>query len=1040
MEKRFMRIFKTALALIAILLLGVIGGFVTAANAQQASESYHLIETEGFTNYTFYPNGYLKSEDEFVEFEGTYVLTGFVNTDVRFCSNEGEAATYNVIIHDWTAVAQAWSAMLVVEKNVTLNLYAYGYNEIIGYNHSGIKLDLMSADASAEVNLTVGQNAEVNIGYNHSDATYCVSEAIIFNVNSEAECSADLTGAWKELERVIFKRGNSADHSISIVYLNESFCEFKCDDCTDLQINLEHNASNAVILDSENESYASKHAVSCSLCGTKMADENHSLETKFFDEEYHFDECVQCGYKAENKAHNTNGTNACVDCGKEYEISYTVNDETKKYFYMANAAELIQKQGGTVTLLSNVDLVSFKLSLEKETIIDLAGFELSGTRLEVLEKTAIIDSSTEKTGVFNNNTHNETEIFGELIFNGITVDQGGLYCDMGCDLKIEGCKFLSDLSISIMSENSKVEIRDVICNQEIFVYLWQTYYNDSVIIYSGEFAQMATNNITANQLLPSGFAYENMVGEIVNGETFYIDERVTVVEHTHTFDMMYDVGSEHIHGCACGENEGEPAKHELSEGAICKGCGETLCITVIDNEGNESHFVSVESAFASINENDEAFVRLNSDASYRNLDVYGNVTFDLNGYTLASQLDRIFVYQRLTVCDSSKNGTGKLSIESNYGYIIAVKENGAVTVNSGEIYGIIYSMPCYDGGSVTIEINGGKFTSEVAFRFGGKTVATINGGWFENEEYVFAFWSNEVSLTLNGGIFVNPVMADSNYISEVNAQTVSDLLGKPTQGCELALLDEYGNELTTLEELTQRFNCKLLVAHKGATVTVKDGGHALYCQACDTYSSVLEHSKLSYEASKEDATLHTVFCGICGIQTSSEEHTGGKANCTELAVCAKCDEKYGELDESNHTGGRASCTELAVCERCQKEYGELDKTNHDSFETKIVSNGNKHDKVRECCQEVLQSLEHNYDSACDTDCGTCGAVREITHSYATDGICILCGEAGGSVTQPSEPQKGVGTGAIIGTVIGTVVVFGGTAFALIWFVIRKKFL
>lgn len=48
----------------------------------------------------------------------------------------------------------------------------------------------------------------------------------------------------------------------------------------------------------------------------------------------------------------------------------------------------------------------------------------------------------------------------------------------------------------------------------------------------------------------------------------------------------------------------------------------------------------------------------------------------------------------------------------------------------------------------------------------------------------------------------------------------------------------------------------------------------------------------------------------------------------------------------------------------------------------------------------------------------------------------------GTDVEPNATEEGgsVGTGAIVGTVIGTVVVFGGGAFALIWFVLRKKYL
>ena len=64
------------------------------------------------------------------------------------------------------------------------------------------------------------------------------------------------------------------------------------------------------------------------------------------------------------------------------------------------------------------------------------------------------------------------------------------------------------------------------------------------------------------------------------------------------------------------------------------------------------------------------------------------------------------------------------------------------------------------------------------------------------------------------------------------------------------------------------------------------------------------------------------WCDACKMNTRLDvSHTGGKATCTERAVCEVCNEPYGEL--AAHTGGKATCTERAVCEVCNQSYGEL---------------------------------------------------------------------------------------------------------------------
>ena len=45
---------------------------------------------------------------------------------------------------------------------------------------------------------------------------------------------------------------------------------------------------------------------------------------------------------------------------------------------------------------------------------------------------------------------------------------------------------------------------------------------------------------------------------------------------------------------------------------------------------------------------------------------------------------------------------------------------------------------------------------------------------------------------------------------------------------------------------------------------------------------------------------------------------------------------------------------------------------------------------------------------------------------------------GGNTENPDKPKDGLSVGAIIGIVVGGVVVLGLGGFALVWFVIKKK--
>ena len=98
----------------------------------------------------------------------------------------------------------------------------------------------------------------------------------------------------------------------------------------------------------------------------------------------------------------------------------------------------------------------------------------------------------------------------------------------------------------------------------------------------------------------------------------------------------------------------------------------------------------------------------------------------------------------------------------------------------------------------------------------------------------------------------------------------------------------------------------------------------------------------------QDETAHWKVCDRCGQQQEKGQHSGGRATCTEDAVCAVCDFAYqkalghspetayrynanshwlacgvcGEkLEQGDHTGGQPTCSSLAKCTVCDQHYG-----------------------------------------------------------------------------------------------------------------------
>jgi len=98
--------------------------------------------------------------------------------------------------------------------------------------------------------------------------------------------------------------------------------------------------------------------------------------------------------------------------------------------------------------------------------------------------------------------------------------------------------------------------------------------------------------------------------------------------------------------------------------------------------------------------------------------------------------------------------------------------------------------------------------------------------------------------------------------------------------------------------------------------------------------------------------------------------------------------------------------------------------------------------------ENIPAHEHNHGTAWESDANnhwnecSCGDKANIGAHEDNDnnGKCDTCDYQMTNVApeNPEQPKDGLGTGAIIGIVVGGVVVLGLGGFALVWFVIKKK--
>ena len=135
-----------------------------------------------------------------------------------------------------------------------------------------------------------------------------------------------------------------------------------------------------------------------------------------------------------------------------------------------------------------------------------------------------------------------------------------------------------------------------------------------------------------------------------------------------------------------------------------------------------------------------------------------------------------------------------------------------------------------------------------------------------------------------------------------------------------------------------------------------------------------------------------------------------------------------EFDKAEHSGGTATCTAKANCSVCNAAYGNTADHNHGSEWQK---NADEH--WNECaCGDKANKASHT-DSNNDGKCDTCE--YQMTNG---GGNTETPDNPNNTPNDPKEDKDGLGAGAIVGIVIGSVAVAGVGGFALFWFVIKKK--
>ncbi len=171
------------------------------------------------------------------------------------------------------------------------------------------------------------------------------------------------------------------------------------------------------------------------------------------------------------------------------------------------------------------------------------------------------------------------------------------------------------------------------------------------------------------------------------------------------------------------------------------------------------------------------------------------------------------------------------------------------------------------------------------------------------------------------------------------------------------------------------------------------------CEVCKTsYGTVLGHDWSAWKSNGDDT--HSRVCANDSGHIEKIACSGGEAPCETKSICEDCKTQYGEIEghiwkdwvsiggeqhkrvcsnNSSHTetgkcdGGKATCTERAVCKDCKNPYGSILghswsvwTFNGDDTHSRICCNDSSHVELKDC---------HGGEAPCETksiceDCET----------------------------------------------------------------------
>ena len=539
-----------------------------------------------------------------------------------------------------------------------------------------------------------------------------------------------------------------------------------------------------------------------------------------------------------------------------YGVGYGVAYVAGKGFETLQSAIEAAQDGETVTLLTDAT-EDATIAAGKNITLDLGGKTLTNTNAGKATLTiAKGATATVKNGSIAGGTGYYTiDNYGTATLEDVTATAGNTDSSMirnDGTLAIESGSYSGGLNVVKSEEDSTLTINGgkfELSYAPSQGYTGVIYTYGNATITGGEFVCSVTTSRWANpQCVATGMVEGHPSFTKITGGSF-------VNKHSHggIFHGMGKATSDNFEVSGGTFNKSVPSSY-FAEGLTCaKNADGTYGIATAIAQVGTDRYTSLKAAIAAVGKKAKTIQLLNDTTENITINASKQITLDLNGHTLnggtGTAKATILNKGTVTITDTSADKTGTIKrddqgIEGETSYYV-IDNNGTMVIDQANVVnnsGIKGSSLIRNGGVDTassLTINGGTFEQQnfIAVKNDGNGELTINGGTLTSKQSVVQNWNKAKILggNLTGGYLWTDSWTEAGTVGETviggNAQFTGTIYMDVTSSPNPSTLKIEGGKLNvtkwTVTDAASKVDSSIAVSGGTFTTAVPD----TYCAA-----------------------------------------------------------------------------------------------------------------------------------------------------------------------------------------------------------------